>query len=103
MTDRRQGPNIQMVLERLSGMDREFGDAVDRIEGKVDDLKGQAEKDLNEIKATMKVDADRISRLELWQARWEGARWALQWLPPLMSGIGVGLAVIVVGKLIGAG
>jgi hypothetical protein len=48
---------------------------------------------LDRIEAEAKKTNGRITRIELWKARMEGANWALSWVPSLGVGIAVGIAV----------
>jgi len=97
MPDRRQGPSIETVLTIVENVDR-----------KVDDLKTQAKEDfaevkgdVKEIKAAQAIDAQRITQLEMWKVRWEGMKLAMAWLPPVFTGIMVGVGVLIAGKVLG--
>lgn len=58
---------------------------------------------LPEIKAEVKRTNGRVTQLELWQARLEGARSAFSWVQPaiggIVSGVVVGLILLAVGLL----
>lgn len=73
------------------------------IKYRLDDMKD----DLNEIKTQVKATNGRVTNLELWKARLEGATWATSWVPRILtavvsaafaSGISVLLYTIVIGK-----
>lgn len=57
--------------------------------------------DIGEIKAQAQLTNGRVGRLELWQARVEGAKWAVSWAPPLVTAIVAGLLGAGAGKLLG--
>lgn len=54
-----------LILHRLD----EHGEKLDRIERQATLTNG------------------RVSKLELWQARLDGARWAFSWLPTVLTGV----------------
>lgn len=42
---------------------------------------------LDRIEQQARLTNGRISKLELWQARMDGARWAFSWLPTVITGV----------------
>lgn len=61
------------ITRRLDAQDR----TLERIEGKVDTTNG------------------RVRDLELWKAKMEGAKWAVGWVPPLVTAaFSSGIAVL---------
>lgn len=67
------------------------------------ELKGQAREtreDIGEIKTQTTATNGRVKKLELWQARVEGARSVFSWVQPAIAAIVSGLVVGVVLALI---
>jgi hypothetical protein len=54
---------------------------------------------LRSIEAHARITNGRVSQLELWQARMDGARQAFSWVPTLSVGVAVGLAGALVSHL----
>lgn len=57
---------------------------------------------LDEIRVEVKATNGRVRSLELWKARWDGARAAVSWVPTLFVALLSGAAAAVLAKLIGA-
>lgn len=64
---------------------------VDQREG----LKGLNEK-VDRVEAHVSATNGRVGRLELWQARWEGARGAYRWVLPTLTSLCSGGAVSII-------
>lgn len=60
----------------------------------------QQDKHLEEIKTQVKQTNGRVSKLEIWQARLEGARWAVSWVPTVATGTVVGVIAAAASKLL---
>ena len=70
-------------------------DQIAYIERRLNEIHG----DINEVKELAKETNGRVRTLELWRAKAEGAKWAVGWVPPVItaafsSGLSVLLAAI---------
>lgn len=79
-------PNVEVILERLGALAE-----------KIDDL----QEDVTETKEQAKLTNGRVTTLELWQARWQGAQQAMSWLPTVGTGVVIGVIVAVASHLLG--
>lgn len=51
--------------------------------------------EINEVKALAKETNGRVRSLELWKAKYEGAKWAVGWVPPVITGaLSSGVAIL---------
>jgi hypothetical protein len=57
--------------------------------------------DIGELKEQTKITNGRVGKLELWQARVEGAKWAVSWAPPLVTAAGAAVLGGIAAKLLG--
>lgn len=55
---------------------------------------------LAKIEAHTSATNGRVSKLELWQARMDGARWAFSWLPSLVTAVIASVVSVVATALI---
>lgn len=66
---------------------------VERLDALREDVQEIKEDDLAEIKAQVKSTNGRVRALELWKARWDGARSAYSWIPAFASAVISGVIV----------
>ena len=57
--------------------------------------------DIAELKDQVKITNGRVGKLELWQARVEGAKWAVSWAPPLLTAACAAVLGGIAAKLLG--
>ena len=57
--------------------------------------------DVVEVKEQAKLTNGRVGKLELWQARVEGAKWAVSWAPPVVTATFAAVLGGVAAKLLG--
>lgn len=81
------GPSNELIVRRLDELS--------------EDIKEIKDEDLKAIKEQVTATNGRVRTLELWQARLEGAKWAVSWLPSVGTGLIVGLVVAVATHLLG--
>lgn len=65
MTEPVPDPNIGLILQRMDQQDEKLDSMLDQV----------------------KETNGRVKTLELWQARIEGAKWAVSWAPPLVTAL----------------
>jgi hypothetical protein len=83
-------PTAEVILERLGALDA-------KVSAKIDALQD----DVVETKEQVKLTNGRVSKLELWQAKVEGAKAAMNWLPASATGVVAGVIVALVTKFLG--
>lgn len=71
-----------LILARLDRFE-------DGVNGRLDTIEQQA-----------RLTNGRVTTLEKMWARLEGAKWALSWMPALLTGVGTGVIVALVAALI---
>lgn len=65
MTEPVPDPNIGLILQRMDQQDDKLDTMIDQV----------------------KKTNGRVMKLELWQARMDGAKWAVSWAPPLITAL----------------
>jgi hypothetical protein len=61
-------PNIGLILQRMDQQDDKLDTMIEQV----------------------RTTNGRVKSLEIWQARLEGAKWAVSWAPPLVTAIASG-------------